>query len=389
MPATTAIAPGAPNVAAIPRSIRWVGGDDGVLELLDQTLLPNTTSYLTCRDVDTVWDAIKVLRVRGAPAIGVAAAFGLFLGMRPHAALGGPQFRAKTAEIANYLIGARPTAVNLAWAVKRVCACLGIDLTASPDATKSTSIATGGASCAAPRDNRELLRIALAEAHAIAAEDEAVCRRIGEVGAPLVPEDGGVLTHCNAGALATYAWGTALSVLYVAREQGRRFRVFADETRPLLQGARLTAYELSAAGIDVTVLCDNAAASLMAAARVQMVIVGADRIAANGDTANKIGTLGVAILARHYGLPFYVAAPRSTFDLTLKTGAEIPIEQRSGDEVRRVGTTDVAARGAGIFNPAFDVTPSSLISGIITEVGLLKPVTAGVIAEKLVTGACN
>jgi len=215
----------------------------------------------------------------------------------------------------------------------------------------------------------------LAEAQAIAREDAEVCRRIGQVGAPLVPDGGGVLTHCNAGALATVAYGTALSMLYAAHEQGKRFQVFAGETRPLLQGARLTAFELAAAGIDVTVVCDSVAASLMRAGRVQMVAVGADRIAANGDVANKIGTYSLAVAAKHHGIPFYVAAPLSTFDLTVADGDGIPIEQRPEEEIRNVCGRQVVAAGAGCYNPAFDVTPAALISAIITEKGRLKPVT--------------
>jgi methylthioribose-1-phosphate isomerase len=250
------------------------------------------------------------------------------------------------------LIASRPTAVNLAWAVRRV-------------ATVGSRAATSEAAWNAM----------LAESHALACADVEACRRIGEAGAHLVPEGGGVLTHCNAGWLATVRYGTALSPLYVAHERGRRFHVYADETRPLLQGARLTAYELRAAGIDVTVLCDNAAASLMQAKKIQLVLVGADRIAANGDTANKIGTYGVAVLARHHNIPFYVAAPVSTFDLSLKSGAEIPIEQRSELEVRKCGGAELVADGVSCLNLAFDVTPAELITGIICELGITKAVT--------------
>jgi methylthioribose-1-phosphate isomerase len=216
----------------------------------------------------------------------------------------------------------------------------------------------------------------LAEAQTIAREDAETCRRIGEVGAPLVPDGGGVLTHCNAGALAAAAYGTALSMLYVAHEQGKRFRVYADETRPLLQGSRLTAFELAAAGIEVTVICDSAAASVMRAGRVQMVVVGADRIAANGDVANKIGTYAVALAARHHRIPFYVAAPLSTFDLAVASGEEIPIEERPEEELRGPSAAPLVPSGACCYNPAFDVTPAGLLTGIVTERGLLEPVTA-------------
>ncbi|QOJ13505.1 MAG: S-methyl-5-thioribose-1-phosphate isomerase [Planctomycetia bacterium] len=339
-------------LARVPRAVRWVGGTDGELELLDQVALPGEVRYVRCCDVPAVIEAIRMLRVRGAPAIGVAAGFGFYIGVRAAAAADAESYRAKAERVAAELIAARPTAVNLAWAVRRVMRA----------ALQETMPAASAAR-------------ALREAVGIAAEDEAVCRRIGEHGASLIPDGGGVLTHCNAGSLATAAYGTALSPMYVAHASGRRFRVFADETRPLLQGARLTAYELSAAGIDVSVLCDNAAASVMASGAVQLVIVGADRIAANGDTANKIGTLGVAILARHYGIPFYVAAPRSTFDPACPDGSGIPIEQRSESEVGSMFGRALIPPGVRCVNPAFDVTPAGLITGILTEVGLIKPVT--------------
>ncbi|MBK8916033.1 MAG: S-methyl-5-thioribose-1-phosphate isomerase [Phycisphaerales bacterium] len=339
-------------LARVPRAVRWVGGADGTLELLDQVALPGEVRYVRCGDVPTIIEAIRMLRVRGAPAIGVAAGFGFCVGVRGAADADAALFRSTAERVAAELIAARPTAVNLAWAVRRVMRA-ALSETAPPAAAA----------------------LALREAMEIAAEDEAVCRQIGELGASLIPEGGGVLTHCNAGSLATAAYGTALAPMYVAHAGGRRFRVFADETRPLLQGARLTAFELSAAGIEVSVLCDNAAASVMASGAVQMVIVGADRIAANGDTANKIGTLGVAILARHHGIPFYVAAPRSTFDPACPNGAGIPIEQRSESEVGAMFGHALVPPGVRCVNPAFDVTPAGLISGILTEVGLIKPVT--------------
>lgn len=351
-----------PRMGRLPPTLEWTGGAGGCLRLLDQTLLPGQEHYVECRDVQAVWEAIRALRVRGAPAIGVAAAYGVYLGVRESGALDPSGFAAKLNEVAVYLCGARPTAVNLAWAVRRV-------------RSAGEAALAGGAGRAAAA--------LLAEAHAIALEDAAVCRQIGEAGAALIEDGMGVLTHCNAGALATVAYGTALAAMYVAHERGRRFRVFADETRPLLQGARLTAYELSAAGIDVTILCDGAAASVMRAGRIQLVIVGADRIAANGDTANKIGTYGVAIAAARHGVPFYVAAPRSTFDLSLADGGEIPIEERDAGEVREIGGRVIAAAGARCANPAFDVTPAELIRGIITERGIVSPVSRETIARMI------
>ena len=348
------------RLATLPPTLEWVGGEDGLLRLIDQTLLPRRVEMRNCRTVEQVYEAIRVLCVRGAPAIGVAAAYGVCLGTR-HARDQDPKtFRIKLREVGEYLCQARPTAVNLSWAVRRI-------------------IALGEVQCAA--DVHQGWQAMLAEAHAMAREDAEVCRRIGEAGADLVPDGGGVITHCNAGALATVAHGTALSVLYEARRRGRCFHVFADETRPLLQGARLTSFELHMSGIEVTVLCDNAAGSLMQAGRVQMAIVGADRIAANGDTANKIGTYGLAILARHHGIPFYVAAPLSTFDLNLPTGVDIPIEQRSEQEVRAGFGQEMVPPGVPCYNPAFDVTPAELITGIICEKGLMEPVTEAKIRE--------
>lgn len=338
----------------LPPTVAWIGGDDGALHLLDQTLLPHRVEVVTCTTAKRVWEAIRSLRVRGAPAIGVAAAYGLCLGTRPASAGSPTEFAAVAAETAQYLNSARPTAVNLAWAVRR-----------------TLSAAERGVG-----DARRMWRAMLDEAHAIAREDAEACRRIGEFGSRLVPDGGGVLTHCNAGALATVAYGTALSLLYVAHEQGKRFRVYADETRPLLQGARLTAMELAAAGLDVTVLCDGAAAALLASGRVQLVVVGADRIAANGDTANKIGTYGVAIAAKRHAVQFYVAAPTSTFDLSIARGEQIPIEERSGQEVAEIAGNRVTPDGVGTYNPAFDVTPADLIAGIVTERGLVEPVSA-------------
>jgi methylthioribose-1-phosphate isomerase len=316
--------------------------------MIDQTLLPGELRLLDCRDLATLWEAIKSLRVRGAPALGIAAAMGVVLGVQD-ADQDKEVFFSKIDETCEYIATSRPTAVNLFWALDRM---------------KNRARSLRG------RPVAEILERLLAEANAIRDEDAAMCRAIGQAGQALIPEGAGVLTHCNAGGLATAEFGTALAPMYVAHERGRRFRVYADETRPLLQGARLTAWELHEAGIDVTVICDNMAACLMAAERVDLVITGADRIAANGDTANKIGTYAVATLAKAHGIPFYVAAPSSTFDLTIPTGAEIPIEFRDEQEVacgfgQRSVPEDVAC-----YNQAFDVTPAGLISGFITERGL-------------------
>ncbi len=342
--------------AQSPASLRWVGDAAGHLKILDQTLLPGRLEWLACRDVATVVEAIKSLRVRGAPAIGIAGAYGLVVAageavaqdLCPEAA------RAHVLARAEDLATARPTAVNLRWAVER---CVALLDQASPAA-------------AAP----ELAAILLAEARAIHDEDRRLCEAIGRHGLAVLPE-GDILTHCNTGALATGGTGTALGVITAAWEAGRRFTVFADETRPLFQGARLTAWELVQRGIPVTVLADSAAGHLLATGRIAAVIVGADRITACGDTANKIGTYGLAILAAAHGVPFFVAAPSSTFDLAIDSGTEIPIEQRPADEVLAPLGVRAAPEGAAAFNPAFDVTPARLIRGIITERGVIEPVT--------------
>jgi methylthioribose-1-phosphate isomerase len=346
-------------MSASPRTIEWVGDIDGFVRIIDQTLLPTQLAYRDLRTVEDVWEAIKTLRVRGAPAIGVAAAMGVVVGLQQWANLG-----ARMAQVGDYLATSRPTAVNLFWALERMQAHFQ---RVAPEES----------------DPRRLREAMLKEALAIEAEDRAMCRAIGDFGAELVPEEGGVLTHCNAGGLATSDYGTALAVLYSAHERGKRFRVFADETRPLLQGARLTAWELRERGIDVTVICDNMAAQVMKEGRVQMVVVGADRIAANGDVANKIGTYGVAVLAHAHGIPFYVAAPSSTFDLSLASGDAIPIEQRDPREVTHGLGRQTAPDGVAVYNPAFDVTPARLITGIITEKGLIQPLTTERIRQAL------
>jgi len=320
--------------------VRW---EDGAVRLIDQRLLPGELRYWRCREVAEVAEAIRSLAVRGAPAIGVAAAYGVVLGAHRD-----PDPRAGAELAAAELRTTRPTAVNLFFALDRMRAVL-----------------------ARSGNDAGLEARLLAEADAILAEDLATGLRIGQAGLALLPADGPVraLTHCNAGALATSGWGTALAPLYAAARAGRRLEVLADETRPLLQGSRLTAWELSRAGIPVRVLVDGAAASVLARGGVDLVLVGADRIAANGDTANKIGTFAVALAARDAGVPFYVAAPVSTFDLTLATGADIPVEERSGSEVLAPGSPpEVAA-----LNPAFDVTPARLITAWITDRGVLQP----------------
>ncbi len=351
---STSTAASAAQTSRLPATIEWIGGDDGHLRLLDQTRLPTEVVMRDCTSAEDVWDAIKVLAVRGAPAIGVAAAYGLCLGTRADCDVDLATFRARVAEVSAYLNSSRPTAVNLSWALRRMEQTL-------------TDFAGDGAAAWA--------RL-LAEAHAIRAEDAETCKRIGEHGAALLPDGAGVLTHCNAGALATVAHGTALSLIYAAHAAGRRLRVFADETRPLLQGARLTAFELAASGVDVSVLCDNAAASLMKRGEIQVVVVGADRIAANGDVANKIGTYSVAVAARHHQIPFYVAAPLSTFDASLSSGDEIPIEQRSDEEIRRGFGSETVPAGVACLNPAFDVTPAELVTAIVTEKGVVQPVSS-------------
>jgi methylthioribose-1-phosphate isomerase len=335
----------------LPRTIEWMADRNGYLRLLDQTRLPTEVVYRDCRDLEAVRQAICELCVRGAPAIGVSAGYALVLWLqgRSH-----EEARDGFDLACERLHSSRPTAVNLAWALERMRHCWRSALTQK--------------AC-------DPVMVMLAEAHAIATEDEAMCAAMGRHGATLVRDGCGVLTHCNTGSLATAGMGTALAALFTAAQQGKRFSVYADETRPLLQGARLTAWELRQAGIDVTLICDSMAAQVMKEGRVQLVIVGADRIAANGDTANKIGTYGVAVLAKAHGIPFYVAAPSSTFDLSLPSGASIPIEQRNPQEVTHGFGRQTAPDGVQVYNPAFDVTPAELIAGIVTEKGIIRPVT--------------
>lgn len=329
-------------------TMRW--NEEGFLELLDQTALPNQISYLKCTDYKDVAAAIKRLAVRGAPAIGAAAAYGLALGAMAVKARTRGEFLAGVEAVSSELAATRPTAVNLSWALSRLL-------------SKIQQLET---------EDVNMLRAALLkEAHVIYGEDVAGNRRMGQYGQELIPAGARVLTHCNAGALATAGYGTALGVIRAAHEAGKSISVFAGETRPLLQGARLTAWEMMQEGIPVTLLTDNMAGYLMARGKVDLVIVGADRIAANGDVANKIGTYGVAVLAREHGLPFYVAAPFSTVDLNLASGEEIPIEERGHTEVTHLAGQPVAPEGVKVWNPAFDVTPNRLVDAIITDRGVV------------------
>jgi methylthioribose-1-phosphate isomerase len=331
----------------IPPTVAWM---DGRVRLIDQRRLPARLQFLSCGSVDEVCDAISSLAVRGAPALGATGAYGVALAVNRARSEAGAYRAAEAA--AETLIATRPTAVNLAWGALRVL-----------EAARAAS----GSGLAAVR------RAALEEAHAIAAEDVAANRAIGAYGAELVPAGAAILTHCNAGALACVGYGTAVGVIRAAAEAGKAPRVWVDETRPVLQGARLTAWELSRLGIDATLVADAMAGSLMAAGDVDLVVVGADRVAANGDVANKIGTYPLAVLAAHHGVPFYVAAPTSTIDLATRTGAQIPVEERSPEEVRKVGRSRLAPAGVAALNRAFDVTPAALVTAIITELGVAHP----------------
>ena len=337
------------STASLPSTLSW---ENGTLILLDQTQLPGTVLQEPQETVEQVWDSIKRLKVRGAPAIGIAGAYGLLVGLKPFQNLEAAAFREKAAEVARYLDSSRPTAVNLNWALNRMVQAL------------RQSSAT---------DTAALYALLEQEAIAIHEEDRQLCKGIGTHGQGLITEGCGVLTHCNAGALATSELGTATAPMYLAHAAGTRFRVYADETRPLLQGARLTSWELKQSGLDVTLITDNMAAATMAAGLIDLVIVGTDRVAANGDVANKIGTLGVAILARHFQIPFYVACPSSTVDLNTASGADIVIEERDPEEVRNFGERPTAPQDVQVRNPAFDVTPHELVTGIITEKGLIAP----------------
>jgi len=341
-------------------TLHWVGEVDGYLRMIDQTLLPVEFTEIECRDVETVWEAIKMLRVRGAPAIGIAAGYGVCLGLQAVAGGDEAAFFRRLDEVAEYLASSRPTAVNLFWALDRM---------------KKKAAELRG------KRTDEIAAALLAEARTIHQEDRRMCRAIGRHGAELLSDGQGVLTHCNAGGLATADYGTALAVFFAAAEAGKRLHVYADETRPLLQGARLTAWELKQRGIEVTLICDSMAAQVMREGRVGAVVTGADRIAANGDVANKIGTYAVALLAAAHQIPFYVAAPSSTFDLSLAGGEEIPIEERDPREITHGFGRQIAPDGIDVYNPAFDVTPARLIEALICERGVIRPVSRENIAR--------
>ncbi|MEO8624205.1 MAG: S-methyl-5-thioribose-1-phosphate isomerase [bacterium] len=333
----------------IVEAVRWSAREDAV-DIIDQRRLPGELVRRELRTADDVCDAIATLAVRGAPAIGIAGAMGLVVALAPHADESREVFLEKLHRLSERIGAVRPTAVNLPWAMKRM---------------RRIAHDTHG-------NARTLLDALQLEATTILDEDRAMCRRIGEHGLTLLPANARVLTHCNAGALATGGMGTALAPIYLAAEQGNRVTVFADETRPLLQGSRLTAWELTQAGIDVTVLADNMAASLMRSGAVDLVIVGADRIAANGDVANKIGTYALALVAKHHGVPFYVAAPWSTLDAATPTGDDITIEHRGAHEMRESHGQPTAPEGVSVYNPAFDVTPADLITAIVTDRGIVR-----------------
>ncbi|EGA90839.1 methylthioribose-1-phosphate isomerase [Planococcus donghaensis MPA1U2] len=327
-------------------SIEW---KDDELVLLDQTILPNEIAYDRYTTIESVWDAIVTMKVRGAPAIGVTAAYGIYLSIRDFE--GTPEeLKQQLQKSRDYLATSRPTAVNLFWAIDRMMTCaLSLD-----------------------SDNIETIKeILLEEAKKIHREDEEINRQIGEHLLTLLEDGNGVLTHCNAGALATSKYGTATSPFYLAKEKGWDLKVFADETRPRLQGSTLTALELHRAGIDVTVITDSMAAMVMSQGKIQAAIVGCDRVAANGDTANKIGTLGVAILAKHYNVPFYIAAPTPTIDMDTPDGSAIPIEERHIEEIINSLGKWTAPKDVQAYNPAFDVTPANLITAIVTEKGIV------------------
>jgi len=331
-----------------------IAREDDVVVMIDQRKLPGAEIYVRCKTAAEVARAIRTMVIRGAPAIGVAAAMVIALGMRKSATTGTQKFAAEFYKVCELMAATRPTAVNLFWAIDRMKRAFA-------------AAAKAGESVDQIKDRLDR------EAEAIHDEDVASCRAMGAFGAAIVPAEARILTHCNAGALATAGYGTALGVIRGAVEAGKRVTVFADETRPFLQGARLTAWELVRDGIQTTVIADNMAGSLMRQGRVDLVVVGADRIAANGDTANKIGTYGVAVLAREHGIPFYVAAPLSTIDLGTPDGSRIPIEERNAREMTHAGGSQLVPGGALVWNPAFDVTPHSLIAGIITERGIFRP----------------
>jgi methylthioribose-1-phosphate isomerase len=332
--------------------IKTVEMVDGVVKIIDQTLLPTRYEIIDIITKEEMWEAIKMLRVRGAPAIGIAAAMGVAAEMKRSKAGSSDEFREELDGVADYLATSRPTAVNLFWALDR--------MKKTGRVNKDRSVG-------------ELKNILVSEAQKILEEDRAMCRAIGEAGDTLIKDGDGILTHCNAGGLATSGFGSALAPIYVAHENGKRIKVYSDETRPLLQGSRLTVWELMHVGVDVTQISDNMAAQVMKEGKIDLVITGADRIAANGDGANKIGTYGVALLARAHGIPFYMAWPASTLDLDIGHGDDIPIEERGKEELTSFGGVTIAPEGAQAYCPAFDVTPHELITAFITDRGLIYP----------------
>jgi methylthioribose-1-phosphate isomerase len=338
------------------QAVKWIGGVDGFLELIDQKRLPVEFIKIQCRDIEQLYDAIKTLAVRGAPAIGVSAAYGPVLSLQKlHSESSIQRGFDAIIKACEYLASARPTAVNLFWALNRVRQCADGFVASNPDAKV-----------------KQLHEVVFGEANSVYHEDIDMCLCIGQNGEKFIKDGFGVLTHCNAGALATAGQGTALSVLFEAHKKGKKFKVYVDETRPLLQGARLTAWELKQAGIETVLICDNTAGWLMRQGKINAVITGADRIAANGDAANKVGTYSLSILARNHNIPFYIAAPSSTFDLSMDSGDKIPIEQRAADEVTFFGGRKIAPEGVVVYNSAFDVTEAKNITAIITEKGVIE-----------------
>ncbi|MEA3328696.1 MAG: S-methyl-5-thioribose-1-phosphate isomerase [Candidatus Omnitrophota bacterium] len=329
-------------------TIQW---SNGKVKIIDQTKLPVKLSYIYCRDVRSIWTAIKKMQIRGAPAIGITAAFGVVLGIWPSRARSYRQIKKELDKIIKYLAGSRPTAVNLFWALERM---------------------NRAAERYCKEDVRSLKKGLLKEALEILEEDKQTCRQMGRNGAGLLKNGDRILTHCNAGMLATADYGTALAAVYMAKKQGKKISVYVDESRPLFQGARLTSWELVKNGISATLICDNTAGWVMKKGLVDKILVGADRIAANGDSANKIGTYSLAVLARAQRIPFYVIAPVSTFDFALENGREIPIEERSPEEITRPFGYRIAPKGLKAYNPAFDVTPARYISAIVTERGIVR-----------------
>ena len=333
-------------------SFRTVSWDNGRVRLIDQTLLPSRLSYIECQTLEALWEAIRSLRVRGAPAIGIASAFGVVIAAQNSTRVEWQELKQDVLKGIEYLRTARPTAVNLFWATERM--------------GKKLEICKG-------KSVKETIQILLEEADSILQEDRQTCHKMAEFGATLVPERSQVMTHCNAGGLATAEYGTALGVIFRAFEQGKIYQVFVGETRPLLQGARLTCWELQQAGVPVTLVCDTMVGLVLKEKKINLILVGADRIAVNGDTANKIGTYNLAVLAKYHQIPFYVVTPWSTIDLAISDGSQIPIEERNPHEITEWGGKKWAPDGINVWNPAFDVTPRELITGFVTERGILEP----------------